>query len=178
MVDGSAMDIDSELTRRVDAGDDLMGRDDDDEWMIEEDGLSPVVPQAIFDYEKVLRSERCRLAALRPRVKHTDWSRFERTRTGYIGLSSPTNVPPSIIPRLDDALAMTVAGATMKVVNWDGKSPLPIVGHDDRVIAVGAPRPPIPDWDNIHERASKRILTFERATHLRTLAIDAETFQA
>jgi hypothetical protein len=58
---------------------------------------------------------------------------------------------------LEDALAMTVAGATMKLVNWDGKSPLPIVGHDDRVIAVGAPRPPIPDWDNIHERASKKI---------------------
>ena len=115
MVDGHAMDIGLDLSRRVDAGDDLMGQDDD-EWVVEEDSVATANLHTRFDYEQVIQSERDRLATLRPQVKHIEWKSFRRTATGYIGSGSSSYVPPSIIPSLDDVLAMRFAGATMRLV--------------------------------------------------------------
>ena len=61
------------------------------------------------------------------------------------------------IPPVHGIPREVVWGCKVLLVDWDGISALPIVGYEDRNIAVGAPRPPIPDWDDVHERASRKI---------------------
>jgi hypothetical protein len=155
MTDARHFDIEEELTRRVNRGDDLMGSNDP-EWIIDETGLEVTASRPKFDYEHIIQVQQERLATMRPNIVHSEFDDFRRATTGYIGLDTTANIPMTV-PAVGDILRKRFVGQMMELVPWDGLSALPIVSGGDRVIAIGAPRPPAPDWDCIHQRASVKI---------------------
>ena len=115
------------------------------------------VAQRPFDYEAVITSQKSCLYQIQHEIRHTQGDPCPRTKTGYTGLPPATDPPPATVPKLNEVQETVFSGRKMKLVNWDGVTALPILTKEHRVIAIGAPRPLCPDWDDVHKGAFKKI---------------------
>ena len=140
----------------------LMGSEDP-EWVIDETGSEPMALRPEFNYEHIISMQRDRLASMRPKIVHTEFCDFRRSKTGYTGRNTTQAADiPKTVPAVGNILDRRFGGRMMKLVPWDGLSALPIVCDKNRVIAIGAPQPPVQDWNDTHQRASVKIFDVRR----------------
>jgi hypothetical protein len=163
VADARGFNIEEELSRRVNSGDDLMGHEDP-EWVTDETGSEPIALRPQFDYERIIEAQRDGLATRPAHIIHSEYRHFLRASTGYIGQDTiPAADIPMTIPALGDIVGRRFGGQVMELVEWDGRSALPIVSDDDKVIGIGVPRLPGRDWDDISRRASMKIFDVQKS---------------